>query len=293
MEGKKELINTIVCDQKRDIFAICTSYPNISLCSFKSGSEKKRFLGGPKTGLTAGAFSPNGELFAGTATSTGTAAPCIYIWNVDSEKLKAPLGGHTGLVPGISFLKSDPSKLVTGAHDLSIKIWDLNHGLCMKTIEVTSPVNALISDLSGIITGHQDGTISKYDDRTGSSIVLSQSLHSRPICSLVAYDNLIYSTSTDNTIKSVDSSSMKIVQTYRHETFQAFSDGCAPSISPDGHFLSAGSANGSIVYWNRSTGAFVETAQAAHPSAVVATSWSEKLGNFVSADRMGQILIWQ
>lgn len=82
------------------------------------------------------------------------------------------LTGHSGKVMAAKFL-GDPSRVVTGSHDATLKIWDLKSKACIETKFAGSRCNDLVTtDGSGstIISGHYDKKIRFWDTHTYSSV---------------------------------------------------------------------------------------------------------------------------
>lgn len=250
-------------------------------------------MGGPKTGIISGRFNPAGDIFVGTTTSTGSAHPCVHVWSVPSEKIRGYLGGHDGVVTGVAFLPGDDTKIVTCSHDHTIRIFDLPRSLCLKTVETKTAVNAVLTGDKGIMTAHQDGTICRWDERTGTLQSISHNLHSRAIMSMVQVpdSNEIITMSLDHSLKSVDLRSLCATQTFRHENLRVPSEGSCPALSPDGKLLAAGSSSGELFIWNRVWNSQVETVLNGHNASIVSTLWSK--GSLVSADRTGTIKVWK
>ncbi|CAD1469783.1 unnamed protein product, partial [Heterotrigona itama] len=81
------------------------------------------------------------------------------------------LTGHCGKVMAAKFL-GEPSKVVTGSYDRTLKIWDLRSKACIETKFAGSSCNDLVtSDGAGstIISGHFDQRIRFWDTRAESS----------------------------------------------------------------------------------------------------------------------------
>lgn len=282
-------------DPNGENFAACTTYPAVPIFSISDGSKQQFLWGGPKTGITAGCFNTSGDLFVGTTISTGSSNPSVFVWNVPTEKIRCCLSGHDGLVTGAAFLRGDDTKIVTGSHDHTLRIYDLPRSLCLKTIETRSAINAVLTGSFGILTALQDGSICRYDERTGKLESQSPSLHTRAILSAVYLPNTneVITVSLDHTIKAIDLNTMAASQVFRHEAFRVPAEGGLPCLSSDEKFLVAGSSNGSLFVWNRAWNSELETILTEHDSAVVATLWSQKANQLVSADRNGCIKVWK
>lgn len=278
-----------------DSFALCTTYPALPIHAFSDGHKAGYLWGGPKSGIVAGCFDASGDQFVGTTVSTGSANPSIFVWHVPSEKIRCSFAGHDGLVTGAAFLRGDDTKIATCSHDHTLRIFDIPRNLCLKTVETNTAINAVIAGPFGIITAHQDGTLSRWDERSGTPLATSSALHSRAIVSILplAETDELITVSLDHSVKSIDLATLSVTQTLRHERLRIPSEGGMPSLSPDNKHLAIGSSNGSVFIWNRAWNNELETTLEGHDSAVVATAWSKSTGLLASADRSGGIKIWK
>ncbi|KAM3215343.1 hypothetical protein ACQJBY_067375 [Aegilops geniculata] len=103
------------------------------------------------------AFNPN-DTFA-TASMDCT----VEVWSLDSPEFIYTLVGHSSIVNCLDFITCDDQEyLVTGSHDQTAKIWDLQKMMRIHTLEAfVSPVMSLLyqPDLQILITGSKDGAI--------------------------------------------------------------------------------------------------------------------------------------
>ncbi|XBI04999.1 hypothetical protein VPH35_133205 [Triticum aestivum] len=103
------------------------------------------------------AFNPN-DTFA-TASMDCT----VEVWSLDSPEFIYTLVGHSSIVNCLDFFTCDDQEyLVTGSHDQTAKIWDLQKKMCVHTLEASvSPVMSLLyqPDLQILITGSKDGAV--------------------------------------------------------------------------------------------------------------------------------------
>lgn len=112
----------------------------------------------------------------------------------------------------------EPSKVVTGSHDRTLKIWDLRSRACIETKFAGSSCNDLVTtDGSGstIISGHFDKKIRFWDTRTDCSandIVLAGKITSLDLSKDCKY---LASCVRDDTIKLLDLRMNQIVKTFR------------------------------------------------------------------------------
>ena len=115
----------------------------------------------------------------------------------------------------------EPSKVVTGSHDRTLKIWDLRSRACVETKFAGSSCNDLVTtgtDVSGttIISGHYDKKIRFWDTRTDCSaneIVLQGKITSLDLSKDCQY---LLSCVRDDTIKLLDLRMNQIIKTFRY-----------------------------------------------------------------------------
>lgn len=134
--------------------------------------------------------------------------------------LQHTLTGHSGKVMAAKFL-GEPSKVVTGSHDRTLKIWDLRSRACVETKFAGSSCNDLVTtgtDVSGttIISGHYDKKIRFWDTRTDCSaneIILQGKITSLDLSKDCKY---LLSCVRDDTIKLLDLRMNQIIKTFRY-----------------------------------------------------------------------------
>jgi len=51
------------------------------------------------------------------------------LWHIESGRSRLTFTGHIGKVFSAKF-SPDSTKVVTGSHDRTIKVWDMNRGYC-------------------------------------------------------------------------------------------------------------------------------------------------------------------
>ncbi|KAH1013197.1 hypothetical protein HUJ05_012219, partial [Dendroctonus ponderosae] len=132
------------------------------------------------------------------------------------------LTGHSGKVMAAKFL-GDASKVVTGSHDRTLKVWDLRS---IETKFAGSSCNDLVTvDNAGstIISGHFDKTIRFWDCRSESSA-----------------NNIVL----NGKVTSLDLA----------RGFKVGCDWSRATFSPDGQYVAVGSSDGSVYIWGVSTG---------------------------------------
>jgi len=102
---------------------------------------------------------------------------------------------------GILTLKYDHKHLFTGSYDSTVKIWDINTGEVIKTLESHSKgVKTLVFDEQKLITGSFDHTIKVWNYHTGQCISTYRG-HTDSVLSVDFYKKFIVSGSADKTLK--------------------------------------------------------------------------------------------
>lgn len=126
------------------------------------------------------------------------------------------LTGHSDKVFAAKFL-GEPSKVVTGSHDRTLKIWDLRSRRCVETKFAGSRCNDLVTtDGAGstIISGHYDKKIRFWDTRTSipsNDILLQGKITSLDLSKDGKY---LISCVRDDTITLLDLRQNQIVKTF-------------------------------------------------------------------------------
>uniref|UniRef100_A0AAR5Q1K4 WD repeat-containing protein 55 homolog n=1 Tax=Dendroctonus ponderosae TaxID=77166 RepID=A0AAR5Q1K4_DENPD len=134
-----------------------------------------------------------------------------------SERHQHTLTGHSGKVMAAKFL-GDASKVVTGSHDRTLKVWDLRSRACIETKFAGSSCNDLVTvDNAGstIISGHFDKTIRFWDCRSESSannIVLNGKVTSLDLARDTKY---LLACVRDDTLKLIDLRMNQVVKSFR------------------------------------------------------------------------------
>jgi len=216
------------------------------------------------------------------------------IWGLHDQRLKHTLTGHTGKVLSAKFLGEDSSKIVSGSHDRTLKIWDLRSKACTKTIFAGSSCNDLLTaDVAGttIISGHFDKKIRFWDVRQDQNINEIQ-LQGRVTSLDLSQDmNFLLAVTRDDALKLIDMRNNQIISTYRCEGFKVAFDYTRACFSPDAQFVMCGSYDGGVYVWNAKTNQ-LEKVLREHKSAVVATAWHPNGTCMLSCDKNKHIVLW-
>jgi len=117
---------------------------------------------GERCGVVA--FSPNGKYIA-AGTSSGREGEEVIIWNVENGELfkilKTNIRDVDNTVESISF-SPDSKYIVTGNSDKTVKLWNVNEGTVIRTLEGhRNSVNSISFSADGrfIASGSRDKTV--------------------------------------------------------------------------------------------------------------------------------------
>ncbi|XP_025270274.1 autophagy-related protein 16-1 isoform X2 [Camponotus floridanus] len=254
----------------------------------KDTSESKGILVGSNAGVMSVDFDSTGTLILGASNDYAS-----RVWTVSDLRLKHTLTGHCAKVMAAKFL-GEPSKVVTGSYDRTLKIWDLRSKACIETKFAGSSCNDLVtSDGAGstIISGHFDQRIRFWDTRAESSsndILLEGKVTS---LDLSRDANYLLSCVRDDTVKLIDLRMKKIVGSFSADGFKVGFDWTRAAFSPDGQYIAVGSADGSVFIWSIATN-MIETILKGHTAAAIAVSWHPHGMYLASVDRAKTATVW-
>ncbi|XP_069583870.1 autophagy-related protein 16-1 isoform X1 [Ranitomeya imitator] len=248
--------------------------------------ESKGSLTGSNAGITSIEFDSAGSYLLAASNDFAS-----RIWTVDDYRLRHTLTGHSGKVLSAKFLL-DNARIVSGSHDRTLKLWDLRNKVCIKTVFAGSSCNDIVCTEQCVMSGHFDKKIRFWDIRT-ECIVRELELHGR----ITALDlnperTELLSCSRDDQIKIIDLRASAVRQTFSAQGFKCGSDWTRVIFSPDGRFVAAGSAEGTLYFWNVMTGKVEKILGKHHSSAINAVTWSPSGAYVVSVDKGSKGVLW-
>ncbi|KAI4303813.1 hypothetical protein MLD38_039403 [Melastoma candidum] len=218
----------------------------------------------------------------------------LYVWDVNSGRIRHTLTGHTDKVCAVDVSKISSRHVVSSAYDRTIKVWDLQKGYCTNTIIFPSNCNALSFSMDGqtICSGHVDGNLRLWDIQSGK--MLSEvAAHTYAVTSISVSrnGNTVLTSGRDNMHNLFDMRSLEVCGTLRASGNRVASNWSRSCISPDDHFVAAGSADGVVYIWSVSKADIVSTLKE-HTAPVLCCSWSGFGKPLCSADKNGILCTW-
>eukprot|EP00794_Sanderia_malayensis_P015080 gene15080-16636_t len=138
---------------------------------------------------------------------------CLKVWNSKSCEELFSLGGHTGSISCVSLISE--KRAVTGSHDCSVRIWDIENGLFLNSIYVYSPVTCVACKNDILIIGTEAGKIEAIFGIENKQTQVSISAHDEPLVAVKFIDDFrLASASADGVIKVFEYSDEKLVQIF-------------------------------------------------------------------------------
>lgn len=248
--------------------------------------EPKGALTGSNAGITSIEFDSAGSYLLAASNDFAS-----RIWTVDDYRLRHTLTGHSGKVLAARFLL-DNARIVSGSYDRTLKLWDLRSKVCMKTVFAGSSCNDIVCTEQCVMSGHFDKKVRFWDIRA-ESIVRELELLGRVTSLDLNHDRSeLLTCSRDDLIKIIDLRTNAVRQTFSAQGFKCGSDWTRVTFSPDGSYVAAGSAEGTLFVWNVLTGKLDRTLDKGHSSAVNSVSWSPSGTFVVSVEKGSKAVLW-
>ncbi|CAO0791091.1 unnamed protein product [Mucor circinelloides] len=282
-------IHCIAASSTGTMFATGGADKKIKLFDAKTGNITHSLSGALQT-ITSVSFNSTDELILGSCTDNAT-----RIWSLATHRLKHTLTGHIGKVYAAKFTV-DSNRVISGSHDRTLKVWDLQKGYNTRTIFTFSSCNDVcLMDPDGqtVISGHLDNNIRLWDARTGVGIKELTGIHSGQITSVSMSPDgtTLLTNSRDNTLKTIDVRMYDIVRSFQAETYRNGLNWSRSTFSPDGKYVAAGSADGSLHIWNTKTGK-LERAIAEHSSVICGVAWNPNGDFLYTAEKNKAVCMW-
>jgi WD40 repeat protein/serine/threonine protein kinase len=211
-----------------------------------SGREMLTLLGHANY-VSCVAVSPDGQRLA-TASMDGTAR----VWDTAIGRATRTLEGHTGPVPSVA-ATPDGQRIITAGADRTARVWDAVSGGQLLTLQGhTGPVLsvAVTPDGRRIITGSWDATARLWDAASGHELLKLEG-HEGPIASIaVTPDGQRLVTVSGDLAQIWDLTSGHKLRELKGPA----ADGLWVAVTPDGQRVITGSWDGTIRFWDISSG---------------------------------------
>lgn len=263
----------------------------IKLWSITSGMlQQKGILTGSNAGVNAIDFNLTGNQIIGAFNDRA-----CRIWNTRDFRTASMPMFHSDKVLAARFL-GDGDKVITGSMDRTIRVWDARKGDCVDSKFAGSYVYDLVTvDNRGttIISGHHNKCIYFWDLRSKekqSELAFGGRITS---LDLKRESNLLLCCIRDeNTLKVLDLRMNEVLFTFCSDEFKIGLDTCRATVSPDGRWAAAGSAQGTVFIWAMDTAQLAAQLKQHHKAAVSAVAWNPDGTSLVSVDRAKTIVVW-
>uniref|UniRef100_A0A8D1MQ20 Autophagy-related protein 16 domain-containing protein n=1 Tax=Sus scrofa TaxID=9823 RepID=A0A8D1MQ20_PIG len=253
---------------------------------FGDKCEFKGSLSGSNAGITSIEFDSAGSYLLAASNDFAS-----RIWTVDDYRLRHTLTGHSGKVLSAKFLL-DNARIVSGSHDRTLKLWDLRSKVCIKTVFAGSSCNDIVCTEQCVMSGHFDKKIRFWDIRSESIVREMELLGKITALDLNPERTELLSCSRDDLLKIIDLRINAVRQTFSAPGFKCGSDWTRVVFSPDGSYVAAGSAEGSLYIWSVLSGKVEKVLSKHHSSPINAVAWSPSGAHVASVDKGSKAVLW-
>uniref|UniRef100_A0A480KI39 Autophagy-related protein 16-1 isoform 1 n=1 Tax=Sus scrofa TaxID=9823 RepID=A0A480KI39_PIG len=253
---------------------------------FGDKCEFKGSLSGSNAGITSIEFDSAGSYLLAASNDFAS-----RIWTVDDYRLRHTLTGHSGKVLSAKFLL-DNARIVSGSHDRTLKLWDLRSKVCIKTVFAGSSCNDIVCTEQCVMSGHFDKKIRFWDIRSESIVREMELLGKITALDLNPERTELLSCSRDDLLKIIDLRINAVRQTFSAPGFKCGSDWTRVVFSPDGSYVAAGSAEGSLYVWSVLSGKVEKVLSKHHSSPINAVAWSPSGAHVASVDKGSKAVLW-
>lgn len=195
---------------------------------------------------------------------------------------------------------SDGSRIVSGSHDRTLKIWDFSRSSCIAT---TPSLGSKVSDLcsvpalGSIVSSHFDGSLRFSDPRSlKSSLDRLDNLHSSQSISgiHISPDGLTLLTNgRDSRLHLVDLRKMSVVMSYDHSKYCNGSESNKAVFTATGKQVIAGGSDGSIFVWESVTGNLTNTLAPKATAIINSLAISPEGNQMAVACQDKSIILWE
>ena len=248
-------------------------------------------LSGPKSAL---AFSPDGKLLVtegGPDTQDGVNKLGVYpatVWEVDTGKEKATLGGHELHITGVAF-SADGKYIVTSSGDNSARVWSPDGKQICELRGHTKPVSHAEFSPDGrfVVTAAADNTARLWDSLNGESITELRG-HSLPVntATFSPDGKVIITASDDRTVRlwTLDKKNEVVLRGHSGPVNSV-------AFSPDGKYIVTAGADSRLWMKTNETVASIGVMKAAGSAGFIEARFSPD-GKFIATGGQQTSQLW-
>jgi WD40 repeat protein len=154
-----------------------------------------------------------------------------------AKDVQSPLEGHTSWVRACA-VTPDGRRVISASDDRTLKVWDLDTGRALATLDAHAAVRACAVTPDGrrVVSGAHDCTLKVWDLDTGRVLAtLGGHTHGLRACAVTPDGRHVVSASVDRTLKVWDLASARCLHTHRGDaTFQCVAAMASSIIAGDG-----------------------------------------------------------
>jgi WD40 repeat protein len=253
-----------------------------------------RTLTGHGSAVNSVAMSRDGKsLLSGSGDSPVSKDNTVRLWDLATGRVTRTFAGHVGSVNSVAF-SPDEMRVLSASSDRTLKIWQVQSGALIRSIESDRGILAASFALGGArLVAGGDRSLQIRDASTGDLLPLLRRYSSRMQSLAFSRDSSrLFVGGYDETIAMWDFATGKLLRTFGFHT--PYVDVASIAISRDGSRLATGSdvpLNLSAKFWNVDTGKMLQTFEH-RPMGVKSVAFSRDGAKLVSSGGDADVKLW-